>query len=174
MSLARSFPPLAGPGAKLLILGSMPGMASLAAQRYYAHPRNAFWPIIGELVGAGPALGYEQRVAALLGSGIAVWDVLEACVRPGSLDTSIRRDGLVANDFATFLAGQPGISRIYFNGAKAAQLFESMVSPSLPESRLARVTLPSTSPANASLSYAEKLAAWRRIVDDRPEQFSAD
>jgi hypoxanthine-DNA glycosylase len=174
MNLARSFPPLAGPDAKLLILGSMPGLASLAAQRYYAHPRNAFWPIMGELVGANPEFAYEQRVAALLAAGIAVWDVLEACIRPGSLDTSIRRDGLVANDFATFLAAQPGISRICFNGAKAAQLFESMVLPSIPQARLPRQTLPSTSPANASLRYAEKLAAWRSVIDPTLQEFSAD
>ena len=147
-------------------MGSMPGQASLAAQRYYAHPRNAFWPIMGELFGAGPGLPYEQRVASLFTAGIAVWDVLEACVRPGSLDGSIRKDSLVANDFRGFLAGHPRISRIYFNGAKAAQLFESMVAPSLPIAPPARHTLPSTSPANASLRYPEKLAAWRRIVDE--------
>jgi len=165
MARARSFPPLAGPAAKVLILGSMPGQTSLAAQRYYAHPRNAFWPIMGELTGAHPHLPYEQRVTLLLANGLAVWDVLETCVRPGSLDSSIQRQGLAVNDFGRFLQAHSGISRIFFNGAKAAQLFESLVMPSLPGAGFERHTLPSTSPANASWRYAEKLAAWRLVVD---------
>lgn len=143
----------------------MPGQASLLAQRYYAHPRNAFWPIMGELAGAHPDLPYQQRVATLAAAGIAVWDVLATCVRPGSLDGNIQNEGLVANDIAGFLAAHSDISSIYFNGAKAAQLFERFVTPSLLPLTPARFTLPSTSPANASLRFPEKLAAWRRIID---------
>jgi TDG/mug DNA glycosylase family protein len=168
MSHARSFPPLAESSATTLILGSMPGMASLAAQQYYAHPRNAFWPIMGELVGAHTHLRYDQRVSALLAARIAVWDVLETCIRPGSLDGSILKQGLVANDFSSFFAHHGNVSRVFFNGAKAAQLFETLVTPSLGEMRLHRQTLPSTSPANASLRYADKLAAWRAIAYELP------
>ena len=166
MSHARSFPPLAEPSATTLILGSMPGLASLAAQQYYAHPRNAFWPIMGELVGAHAHLPYDQRVSALLAARIAVWDVLETCIRPGSLDGNILKQGLAANDFAKFFADHENVSRVVFNGAKAAQLFEALVIPSLGDLRLHRRTLPSTSPANASLRYADKLAAWRPIADE--------
>lgn len=123
---------------------------------------------MAELTGAQPNLGYEQRVAALLANGIAVWDVLEACVRPGSLDGNIRKEGLVANDFGEFLVRHPDVSRIFFNGAMAAKLFDSLVWPTLHGARLCRTTLPSTSPANASLAYGEKLSAWRRIVNERP------
>ena len=166
MSEARSFPPLVDASATVLILGSMPGTASLAAQQYYAHPRNAFWPIMGELFGARPEWEYARRVAALSRAGIAVWDVLDACVRSGSLDSNIRREGMMANDFRSLLAAHPRISRIYFNGAKAEQLFEDMVLPSLGNPGLLRRRLPSTSPAHAGMKFADKLASWRCIVDD--------
>jgi len=169
MSHVRSFPPLAESSATTLILGSMPGLASLAAQQYYAHPRNAFWPIMGELVGAHAHLPYEQRVSALLAARIAVWDVLEACIRPGSLDGNILKQDLVANDFANFFAAHRNVSRVFFNGAKAAHFFETLVIPSLGELHVHRQTLPSTSPANASLRYADKLAAWRPIADELHE-----
>ena len=162
---ARSFPALATPGAGILILGSMPGQASLAAQQYYAHPRNAFWPIMGELFGAAPHLPYALRVAALARARVAVWDVLEACVRPGSLDADISADGLVANDFAGFFHRNPGISRVYFNGVKAAQLFSRFALPTLAGHQLAQHTLPSTSPAHARLTFAAKCDAWRVIVE---------
>lgn len=162
---ARSFPPLANPAATTLILGSMPGQASLAAHQYYAHPRNAFWPIMGQLVGAHPSLDYEARVGALLDARIALWDVLGACLRRGSLDSNIEREGLVVNDFHGFLADHPAISRIFFNGAKAAQLFETLVQPALGDRQIARQRLPSTSPAHAGMKFPDKLAAWRQIVE---------
>lgn len=162
---ARSFPPIVGHEARVLVLGSMPGLASLAAQQYYAHPRNAFWPIMGELFGAAPQLPYAERVQRLLAARVAVWDVLGACVRPGSLDSDIQSEGMEVNDFGGFLARHPGIARIYFNGAKAEQLFVSLAMPLLPvELRLKR--LPSTSPANAGMRLAQKLEAWRCVADD--------
>ncbi len=91
MSRVQSFPPIAAPGARLLILGSMPGAASLAAGQYYAHPRNAFWPILAALCHFPADAPYAARVAALQAAGVAVWDVLQSCVRPGSLDTAIER-----------------------------------------------------------------------------------
>ena len=115
----RSFAPIAAPGATVLILGSMPGRASLLAGQYYAHPRNAFWPIMGELFGAGPELPYARRVRVLARAGVAVWDVLASCTRGGSLDSDIDPGSIVANDFASFFRAHPRIERVYFNGAMA-------------------------------------------------------
>ncbi|MBP7623629.1 MAG: DNA-deoxyinosine glycosylase, partial [Xanthomonadales bacterium] len=103
----RSFPPLIAAHARVLILGSMPGIASLQALRYYAHPRNQFWPILGELLGFDASADYALRVQALHKAGIAVWDVLAECEREGSLDTSIRRDSEQANDLPGLLAKHP-------------------------------------------------------------------
>lgn len=164
--MARSFPPIAGADAATLILGSMPGQASLDAGRYYAHPRNAFWPIMGELFGARPELEYDRRTAVLREARVAVWDVLDSCARPGSLDSAIERESMVANDFASFLASHPGVTRVFFNGAKAAELFESLVVPALGRVPLQRHRLPSTSPAHAGMKFAEKLAAWRVVVPE--------
>lgn len=148
-------------GAQLLILGSMPGDASLRAAQYYAHPRNAFWPIMGELVGAGPALAYADRLQALTTARIALWDVLESCARTGSLDSAISDER--ANDFAAFFAEHPGISRVFFNGTKAEQAFVHHVLPGLGKTALSFRRLPSTSPANAGMSFQRKLELWRVI-----------
>lgn len=163
MARIRSFAPLLGEQPTKLVLGSMPGLASLAASQYYAHPRNTFWPIMGELFGAHRQLAYEQRVDRLTGAGIAVWDVLGECVRPGSLDSEIQREGRVANDFLRFLQDNPGITAIYFNGGMAAELFRRIVLPTLGEQRAILQQLPSTSPANARMRLADKLAAWRVV-----------
>lgn len=160
----RSFPPLQAPDARVLVLGSMPGAASLAAGRYYAHPQNRFWPIMGELVGAGPQLDYPARLAALAAAGIALWDVLALCEREGSLDSAIRDDTAVANDFAGFFAAHPQVGTVLFNGAKAAQSFRRFVAPGLARPDLTLVQLPSTSPANASQGATMKLAAWRAAL----------
>jgi len=166
MTQVKSFPPLLGSSANALIVGSMPGAASLAANQYYAHPRNAFWPIMGELFGADPNFDYQRRVVRLTQAHIAVWDVIGACVRPGSLDADIQHEGMVVNDFRGLLDRHPEICRVYFNGAKAEQLFEKMVLPTLANGDVFRRRLPSTSPANASMKFQKKLAAWRCIVDD--------
>jgi hypoxanthine-DNA glycosylase len=169
--LARSFPPIAAPDARLLILGSMPGRASLAAGGYYAHPRNAFWPIMAQLLDFAADAPYGERTAALCRAGIALWDVLHACRRPGSLDSAIDRESLEANDFAAFLAAHPGIRHIFFNGSAAATLFHRHVRPGLGGPLPAFTRLPSTSPAHASRSLADKLAAWQAVraaLDARP------
>ena len=165
MVIHHSFPPIATSAAQVLILGSMPGRVSLAARAYYAHPRNAFWQIMGALIGAHPQLPYCERIKILKQRRIALWDVLQQCIRNGSLDTAIVTRSMKLQDFVTFFARHPQIRRVYFNGAKAAQLFQSRVLPTLTTKPLSLHRLPSTSPAYASLNATQKLAAWRCILD---------
>ena len=164
MSLVSGFPPVAAADARVLVLGSMPGQASLDAQEYYAHRQNAFWRIMGELFGAGPELPYAQRLERLTAVGIALWDVIGACQRPGSLDADIVAASVQANDFAAFFAVHRSIERVFLNGGAAEHAFRRHVLPGLPAGSLALQRLPSTSPAHASLSYADKLAAWSAIA----------
>lgn len=161
----NGFPPLAQPTARVLILGSMPGKASLVAEQYYAHPRNAFWQILGELVGAHPALAYPERCQVLTSKGIAVWDVLKSCQRPGSLDADIVKSSIKANDFAKFFASHAQLKYVYFNGATAAQSFHRHVAAVIDVSHVQCLRLPSTSPAHAGLNYLQKLQAWRIIAE---------
>jgi hypoxanthine-DNA glycosylase len=163
MSRVSSFTPVAGADATILILGSMPGAASLAAQRYYAHPANAFWPILGAVLGFDPHSEYPLRLAALRDHGIALWDVLQHCEREGSLDSAIRPGSERANDFARFFVAHRDIRRVLFNGAKAEQSFRRHVAAALWQN-LELVRLPSTSPAHAGLDRGEKLAAWRAAL----------
>lgn len=165
MKILKSFDPVAANDARILILGSMPGVASLEASRYYAFPRNAFWSIMGDLFDARPELEYPQRLAILMKNQIALWDVIAACQRTGSLDAAISESGMQTNDFESFLVQHPCIKRIFFNGQKAASLFAKKVAPNLAGSYQYQ-TLPSTSPANAVKSYAEKLAAWSVVKLD--------
>jgi double-stranded uracil-DNA glycosylase len=161
----QGFPPIVRPGARLLVLGSMPGVASLAAGEYYAHPRNLFWPIMGELTGFDPEAGYAQRTAALAAAGVALWDVVGSCVRPGSLDAAIDDDSIFANDFAAFLGQYRCIARVCFNGRKAESAWRRHVKANLPPSRnLEYRLLPSTSPAHAGMSYRRKLQVWRSAI----------
>lgn len=158
------FAPVATADSRVLVLGSMPGVASLRQARYYAHPRNAFWPIAAQVLGFAPTLDYPERLQALQAAGVALWDVLQACERPGSLDADIRHDTLVPNDFAAFLQAHPAITRICFNGGKAATLYRRHVLPTLPQAALEYHDLPSTSPAHAAISFDQKLAAWTRAL----------
>lgn len=160
----KSFPPLAGDRPTRLILGSMPGVASLTAGRYYAHPQNAFWRIMADVVGLAVDQPYDVRVAALVGAGIAVWDVLQACERSGSLDSAIRRDSEVANDIPGLLAAYPAIRQICFNGAAAETSFRRHHRDLLRREDLRFVRLPSTSAAHASMPYARKCAVWREAL----------
>jgi TDG/mug DNA glycosylase family protein len=161
-SRIRSFKPIVGRNARALILGSMPGQASLDAGRYYAHPQNAFWRITAELLRIDAQATYDTRVKALKAARIAVWDVLHSCVRQGSLDTMIEQE--VANDFAAFFRAHRGITHVFFNGAKAEASFKRHVLPVM-KVGLRYARLPSTSPAHASLPYRRKLAAWRAILE---------
>jgi hypoxanthine-DNA glycosylase len=163
MHQVESFAPITNPSAKILILGSMPGVASLKANQYYAHPRNAFWPIMGTILNFDATLPYPGRINALKEGGVALWDVLQQCERPGSLDNAIKNGSRVVNDFATFFQQHPHIKTIAFNGAEAEKTFKKHVltTKDIPTASLIR--LPSTSPAH-TLPLIEKLAAWRHIL----------
>lgn len=162
--LSFSFPPLVGASPEVLILGSMPGVASLEAQQYYAHPRNAFWPIMAALYGLQADWPYDKRCEFLTREGVAVWDVLKACHRPGSLDQHIDPETIEANDFNQFLLQHRAVKAIFFNGGKAEQLFHRYALPELScLNELTMLRLPSTSPAHAALNFEQKLDAWRQI-----------
>lgn len=161
------FAPVANADARILILGTMPGVVSLTEARYYANPRNAFWPIAAQLFGVSQALPYEARLQALRQAGVALWDVLADCERPGSLDAAIVSATAVPNDFGAFFAGHPALRIVGFNGARAAQLYRRHVLPALGSQApaLRYVALPSTSPAHAAQGFEQKLAAWRVLLD---------
>jgi hypoxanthine-DNA glycosylase len=147
--------PIASPAARLIVLGSFPSVASLAAQQYYAHPRNQFWPILSALWGVDLlAQAYPQRVAELQRRGLAVWDVYASCRREGSLDSAI--EDAVPNDLAGLRQRCPQLRAVAHNGGESARHMRVTRALGLPV-----VRLPSTSPANASWSFERKLAAWR-------------
>jgi double-stranded uracil-DNA glycosylase len=166
MAEIYSFPPFVSPHARVLILGSMPGETSLKMDRYYAHPQNAFWKLMGDLFGAGYELDYVSRVELLKSHGIALWDVLMSCYRKGSLDSAIDAATMVPNDLAALYKAYPGITRVFFNGGTAARVYKRYVLPTLDGeyTYLQYEQLPSTSPAHASLNYQQKLQAWRKIL----------
>lgn len=157
-----SFPPIAPPHARVLILGSMPGRRSLDENRYYAHPQNAFWRIVADFTDVTHDAPYEQRIAAIEQRGIAVWDVLQSCIREGSLDSAIDDASIEVNDFPSLFTRCPNIKSIFFNGAKAEQSFRRHVLPNLDErySSIRYERLPSTSPAHAGMSLDDKRVAW--------------
>ena len=163
--MPESFPPISGPDARILILGSMPGKASLLATQYYAHPRNAFWKIVGRIFHIDCSLPYRRRCDALVKNKIALWDVLKACTRSSSLDADIVESSIIPNAFEPFFATHSRIEAVYLNGATAAQAYRKKVLPGLshPAASISAVRLPSTSPAHAAMSFEQKLAAWKVI-----------
>jgi TDG/mug DNA glycosylase family protein len=166
MVYVHCLPPIEGPRSSVLILGSMPGKASLEARQYYAHPRNLFWQILTDFIGVAADAAYRVRVQALRRHDIALWDVLASCVRESSLDADIDAASLTANDFAAFYRAHPHIGRVFFNGAKAEECYRKYVLPSLGGGfmSLRYQRLPSTSPANAALSAAQKRQAWMALA----------
>ena len=162
MAPSRSFAPISAPHATVLILGSLPGTRSLAEQRYYAQPQNAFWKIMGELFDAGPELAYAERTQRLTECSIALWDVVASAERPGSLDSAIVGASVVVNDFQGLFESHPHIELVCFNGAKAAELYERRVLPILEGDfeHIRYERLPSTSPAHAAMRIEEKLTRW--------------
>ncbi len=160
---ARGFPPIADAGARVLILGSLPGLRSIDAGEYYAHPRNAFWPVIEQLFGIPAAAAYAERVSGLKKCGVAVWDVLHASQRRGSLDSAIDTAAAEANGIAAFLDTHRQLRLVCFNGRKAAQLYRRFIVPDLSEPYPDMVILPSTSPAHAAMPFVKKLDHWRIV-----------
>ena len=166
MPRVRSFAPIADARARVLILGSMPGEASLAAAQYYAHAQNLFWRILGQVTGVDPSSAYATRARALRNCGIALWDVLASCTREGSLDSAIDDATIRANDFVSFYRRHPGIVQVFFNGAKAEACYRKRMLPLLADGLgpASYRRLPSTSPANASMSRAYKQRVWKRAL----------
>jgi double-stranded uracil-DNA glycosylase len=168
LSQIHGFEPISSACARLLVLGTMPGKASLRAGQYYAHPRNAFWKIAGELFGFSPADSYEERIASLISRDVAVWDVLQLCTRESSLDSDIDEASIVPNDFGSFFSAHQGIQLIGFNGTTAARLFDRHVAPTLRHEHavITRVLLPSTSPAHARLTVETKSRIWKDALGE--------
>ncbi|SPM35574.1 G:T/U-mismatch repair DNA glycosylase [Mycobacterium rhizamassiliense] len=163
-ALLEGFPPVVDDRAGVLILGSFPSAQSLRLRQYYANPRNAFWAITAELFGFDAEAPYDARLAALRSHRVALWDVLHRCRRAGSSDSAFDPKSLVVNDFGALFAEYPTITRVYFNGAKAAELYRRLAPrPASVAQRLEFQRLPSTSPAHATRPGV-KLAAWRAIV----------
>lgn len=163
VTVLRGLPPAVRDNARVLVLGSMPGEASLRQQQYYGHPRNRFWPLMAMLCDIDAVLPYPQRIDALNAAGVAVWDVLDECVRRGSLDSAIERGSEVANPVAELCTRLPALRAIALNGGKAAQAFARHIEPRFDDALRQRLTihrLPSTSPANASYASAQLQAVW--------------
>jgi double-stranded uracil-DNA glycosylase len=150
---------------RVLVLGSMPGTASLDAARYYAHPRNRFWPLMSRLLGVEMGGDYASRLAQLQASGVGLWDVIGECVRVGSLDAAIERSSVVPNPLPDTLAGLPALRALACNGAEAYRLWQRWIAPSLPSALagLPVLALPSTSPANAAFGIDRLAAAWAPV-----------
>jgi double-stranded uracil-DNA glycosylase len=165
--LSFGFPPISSPCARVLILGSLPGRLSLERGEYYANPQNAFWRIIATRVPELPP-DYTGRVRAIIALRVALWDVLAAATRSGSLDADISDDA-IPNNFRAFFHAHPDIRLIGFNGGTAAKLYEGHVLPTLTEAHRAivRITLPSTSPAHAGVSFEEKAKRWSIAFGER-------
>lgn len=163
----NSLPPVVDHRARVLVLGSMPGAASLREQRYYAHPRNLFWPMMQRHLGIDAATPYPERLQALRDCGVALWDVLAACQRRGSLDGAIDRASEQPNDVPELLAEAPCIEAVLLNGARAATMFRRHLEAACLHRRagLRVLRLPSTSPANQSIPLAQREAAWSTIAD---------
>jgi hypoxanthine-DNA glycosylase len=158
--LLQGFPPVVDDRATVLILGSFPSALSLAAGQYYANPRNAFWPIVAELFDFDADAPYDERLAVLRSRGVALWDVVHKCRRVGSADSAIEPKSLAVNDFGRLFADYPAIARVFFNGAKAADLYRRLAATS---ASVEYRPLPSTSPAHA-VRPGVKLAAWAGIA----------
>jgi hypoxanthine-DNA glycosylase len=157
--LKRSFLPVADERTRLLVLGSLPGEESLARSQYYANPRNHFWRLIGAVTRLDlVALPYEERLEALLGAGVGLWDTVGSATRRGSLDGAIRLDS--ANDLAALAARLPALRAVGFNGGKAASIGLPQLAA---RSDLALIPLPSSSPA-FTRPFEEKLAEWMKLA----------
>ncbi|MBU1384070.1 MAG: DNA-deoxyinosine glycosylase [Alphaproteobacteria bacterium] len=160
MNRKAGFEPVVDAHTRLLILGSLPGDASLRAGQYYGHPQNAFWRLIGGVIGSDlVVLPYEERLAALNRAGVGLWDVIASAERPGSLDAAIRQPE--AADLCGLVQGLPELRAVAFNGAKAAKLGRAALGET---PGLALIDLPSSSPAHAR-PLADKAAGWAQLAN---------
>jgi len=167
MTATTCFNPLVADNAKILILGSMPGEMSLKMNQYYAHPRNSFWFILAELFDFDSTTKYEIRTRLLKKKGISIWDVLKMCNRSGSLDSAIRPTSVIVNNFKLFFSENADIKYVFFNGAKAEELYKKHVLPDISNAfeDLKYYRLPSTSPAFAAMRPQEKLTKWHIVKE---------
>ena len=160
--LLHGLPPIIDSRARVLVLGSFPSTASLAAQQYYAHPQNQFWRILGAVIGQPlKEMDYAARIVAVQAAGVAIWDVFAACERAGSLDSAIREAR--PNDLRALQESAPALRRICFNGRMAAKRIREVEAMGFEVH-----VLPSTSPAHAGMSFEEKLARWRAALQHKP------
>ncbi|ROP76485.1 G/U mismatch-specific uracil-DNA glycosylase [Stenotrophomonas rhizophila] len=161
------FPAQLNVDCRVLVLGSMPGVASLQAAQYYAHPRNRFWPLMGVLCGIDATLSYPDRVRALNARGVGVWDVIGQCERRGSLDASIVRGSEVPNALGALIDGLPALRAIACNGGTAYRAFQRFIVPALLDAarEVPVWSLPSTSPANAAWPLPRLVEAWQPLAD---------
>lgn len=164
--MPESFGFVSSMDARVLILGSMPGEASLAARQYYAHPRNSFWPVLCTVLGEKTVPEYQERLALLRSRHIALWDVLKYCKRSGSADADIDMDSVRPNNFKRFFRLHKGVKTVFFNGAKAQECYNKYVLPELGSAAegISYIKLPSTSPAYAGMSVAKKTEFWRKAI----------
>ena len=160
--LCIGFPPSVNESCRVLVLGSMPSVKSLAEQEYYAHPQNRFWPMMTNILTGGdvPPTDYHERLQMLLDHHIALWDAIASCRREGSLDSAIHDE--LGNDFAAFLERWPKITMILCNGGKSFQCFKRYNKALLAREDLTIKQMPSTSPANARWRLGDLVDAWRK------------
>lgn len=151
---SHGLPPVTGPRPRVLVLGSFPSVLSLERSEYYGNPRNRFWAVMEELFAVPAALPYPERCQRLTQEGVALWDVVTSCSRPGSADSRIRAP--VPNKIAGFIRAHPSVRLIVLNGSTAGRIYHRLAE--VPDVR--SVTLPSTSPANAAVTFAEKVQRW--------------
>ncbi|SFM95018.1 DNA-deoxyinosine glycosylase [Nitrosomonas communis] len=159
-----ALPPILPKRAHTLILGSIPGAKSLELNQYYAHPQNQFWRFMGDIFGASPSIPYEERIKVLKQKGIAVWDVLKACNRYGSMDADIKNP--VVNDFECFYQDNPSIKLVVFDSSSAENFYKRLVQPTLSQELIYR-RVPSPSPAHARMNYEAKRILWMEALSDR-------
>lgn len=157
-----SFPPSVTPDCSVLVLGSLPGDESLRQAQYYAHPRNAFWKIMGSLLGFDPSLPYGERLSLLNRGGVGLWDVVASGVRPGSLDQHISQEQ--PNDIAALLDSFPGIGVVCCNGTASHKYLKRYFPELFLRETLSVIQMPSTSPAAARLTYEQKFRAYEEIM----------
>jgi TDG/mug DNA glycosylase family protein len=162
----RGFPPSVGARLTVLILGSFPGVRSLGAHEYYAHPHNRFWRAVAHAAGTESHAPYARRLEALHRAGIGLWDVLASCDRRGSLDQAIIAGTEVPNDLGRIVGAHPELRAILLNGATAGRLLHRCVLPRAlwPDAGVSIVTMPSTSPAHAAASPEAIIAAWEATL----------